>query len=872
MPSPEGEWEQSNKWQYVKLAKPQLLVDRSSAELWYEDFFHWTVGLILYWGCIYGSNVVDAIVYHYTLEVDIRLTSAPVVRFGVGFVICWCGLLLLGFARVGASALALERGAVGLIMAVVLIYTLAPTLAPGDTGFRCTRSSTTIFDQATLMASMPLFRKTWCPVMLIWAYCCHAVSQHLHAPGKESAPQVIWLLSALAKMSAHLLVWYFVLSKVEDFQSMRKGMRDQLAMNDALLNGLCDGNVQLTPDAKTVVRSDEKFRFLVGAAPNDTAWVSHFYDALEYERFVSALANQAPSLPSLVNVSLRTAAGAKVEAELFIASSCHGSVADRMVAVGVRLPRDNCRQAPPAGVLQPTTLGAASLVSDNVQDGTDLERVSAPGTVATVEVFNAKKPGTLDRIIEQGKKEHWYLKPSRISFDLDRGGQRCQIGKGGYGAVYRGQVDGAAAALKVSQDGTATVDHISANELRTIRRLRHPNIVLFLGCTFSEDKTMILAFEYVDGETLHSFVSKQRLTAAETGRLEPISTEEVNILLDICAALSYMHAQEPAVYHSDIKPLNIMVFKQSGKHRAKLLDFGLSKIVASASDSNVQGGTVRWSAPETVVETTITANSDVYSFGCVAICLLSTQSPFEQISDQQYIKEHLEKPLCPPFDWDFVGAIVTRSRGVPAPAIEVLRKCTCWHAVKRPALADVEKQLSRCLLPETAPFSASARSFRRQTTSLSVTYGQRREALSDSFPFARELSTAVATQLQRRNSTDLVAWLTVDLEALETNVEEMSFGLTEAAGGKFQAVTAIVSATSLLQAIGRVLRDAGESGQASWRLKDVAIELAASGGFSCRLWADRLTLVSRFEHPRHELVLFEIDFLRQDRQAVLLEL
>eukprot|EP00439_Symbiodinium_sp_Y106_P059325 s5242_g8.t1 len=128
------------------------------------------------------------------------------------------------------------------------------------------------------------------------------------------------------------------------------------------------------------------------------------------------------------------------------------------------------------------------------------------------------------------------------------------------------------------------------NELRTLRRLRHPNIVLFLGAhVVPSTNDMALVFELIEGQTLHDWIKGQpHPVECDTGKL--------NILLGISLALRYLHQQDKTLVHGDLKGTNVFVENGNLLPRAKLGDFGLARFLYKTE--HTMGGSLRWMAPE----------------------------------------------------------------------------------------------------------------------------------------------------------------------------------------------------------------------------------------------------------------------------------
>eukprot|EP01062_Namystynia_karyoxenos_P037169 TRINITY_DN27069_c0_g1_i1.p1 TRINITY_DN27069_c0_g1~~TRINITY_DN27069_c0_g1_i1.p1 ORF type:complete len:524 (+),score=116.10 TRINITY_DN27069_c0_g1_i1:68-1573(+) len=145
------------------------------------------------------------------------------------------------------------------------------------------------------------------------------------------------------------------------------------------------------------------------------------------------------------------------------------------------------------------------------------------------------------------------------------------IGRGAYGAVYRGTPTdgGATVAVKVIPRGDAGRSHRAVRrvlvELRIGRSLRSAHVPRLLHAARTDD-CVLLTFELCRGEPLQSLLERQR------GR--PLRRRHaISIQRDLLSALRDCHAAQ--IVHRDVKPANIVVDSQTWA--AKLVDFGLAK-------------------------------------------------------------------------------------------------------------------------------------------------------------------------------------------------------------------------------------------------------------------------------------------------------
>jgi serine/threonine-protein kinase len=160
-------------------------------------------------------------------------------------------------------------------------------------------------------------------------------------------------------------------------------------------------------------------------------------------------------------------------------------------------------------------------------------------------------------------------------------------------------------------------------EATVLARLDHPNLPK-VSDIFSNGPRDYLVMDYIPGQDLRTLLMTARRNKTFLPEKEVLAWAQ-----QIANALNYLHGQEPAIVHRDIKPGNLKLMPQG---LIKLVDFGLVKILApeEVTITIIQGqGTALYTPLEQYggsdVHTDI--RSDIYSFGATLYHLLTNEPP-----------------------------------------------------------------------------------------------------------------------------------------------------------------------------------------------------------------------------------------------------
>ncbi|MCA9804711.1 MAG: protein kinase [Cyanobacteria bacterium HKST-UBA02] len=216
-----------------------------------------------------------------------------------------------------------------------------------------------------------------------------------------------------------------------------------------------------------------------------------------------------------------------------------------------------------------------------------------------------------------------------------------KLGEGGMGAVLlcHDTVLLREVAIKVllSCDSPDEIRRFQ-NEAKIVARLSHPNIIQVLDFGQSEDGSLYLVLEYVEGESLARILARENTLSVE---------DTLPLLRQICQGLAYAH--DNGVWHRDIKPSNVMVLQaEDGVTLVKLVDFGIARSNFDESQrltmTGAAVGSPLYISPEGSRGEDTDARSDIYSLGCLIFQVLTGSVPFKGETAVATIMMHANEP------------------------------------------------------------------------------------------------------------------------------------------------------------------------------------------------------------------------------------
>ncbi|XP_038683635.1 L-type lectin-domain containing receptor kinase IX.1-like [Tripterygium wilfordii] len=220
--------------------------------------------------------------------------------------------------------------------------------------------------------------------------------------------------------------------------------------------------------------------------------------------------------------------------------------------------------------------------------------------------------------------------PKKFSYDelahaTNNFNEEAKLGEGGFGGVYKGflgDLNSYVAVKRISSGSKQGVKEFAA-EVNIISRLRHRNLVKLIGWCH-ERKELLLVYEYMPKGSLYSHLFQENSSLTWKVRYK--------IARGLALGLLYLHEElDQCVVHRDIKSSNIML---DSNFNAKLGDFGLARLVdhEKGSQTTILAGTMGYMAPECATTGKASRETDVYSFGIVALEISCGRKPINRMA------------------------------------------------------------------------------------------------------------------------------------------------------------------------------------------------------------------------------------------------
>lgn len=269
--------------------------------------------------------------------------------------------------------------------------------------------------------------------------------------------------------------------------------------------------------------------------------------------------------------------------------------------------------APAASTAVPAPAAAASSVCAGHQ-------VAAVGAAPR----GAVRGGSISASASTGSSStigaEWEVDPAELRFEE-------LLGTGSTAEVFRGSWHGTDVAIKrLRRSGPLSVEF--TREISVLLRLRHPNLVLFMGAS-TQATTPLIVSEFCSGGTMFALLHQRRETALSWA-------QRLKVAVDVAKGMNFLHRRQ--VVHRDLKSLNLLLVGQvitdEDVPQVKVSDFGLSRAWAAEpfggrACMTSGAGTYHWMAPEVLDGHSYDEKVDVYSYGICLFELIARRIPYD---------------------------------------------------------------------------------------------------------------------------------------------------------------------------------------------------------------------------------------------------
>lgn len=240
--------------------------------------------------------------------------------------------------------------------------------------------------------------------------------------------------------------------------------------------------------------------------------------------------------------------------------------------------------------------------------------------IETVEGKDKEERKTEDESALQARSRLWEIHVKDVAV-------KKRLSVGGFAEVFLAQYHGTAVAIKrffADQDEYAKEQF--QTEVALLARLRHPNLILFMGYTVHP--YLSIMSEYMGRGSLFDVLRRQK------GKPLDIDKQRV-VALSVARGMAYLHSRSSPILHMDLKSPNILVDE---RWRVKITDFGLSRVRKRTYITSAGGeGTPEWMAPEVLRNEPFDEKADVYSYGVVLWETCTGLLPWEDLRPMQVV-------------------------------------------------------------------------------------------------------------------------------------------------------------------------------------------------------------------------------------------
>ncbi|XP_073308266.1 serine/threonine-protein kinase 12-like isoform X1 [Primulina huaijiensis] len=234
-------------------------------------------------------------------------------------------------------------------------------------------------------------------------------------------------------------------------------------------------------------------------------------------------------------------------------------------------------------------------------------------------------------------------------------------------------------AVKILWEQVADEDKVRAfgDELALLQRIRHPNVVQFLGAV-TQSSPMMIVTEYLSKGDLCEYLKRK-------GSIKPATS--LRFAMDIARGMNYLHEFKPeAIIHCDLEPSNIL---RDDSGHLKVADFGVSKLLKVANRVKevtplTCQDTCRYVAPEVFRNEEYDTKVDVFSFALILQEMIEGCPPFSSKQDHEVAESHAANDRPP-----FKASLKLYAHGLK----ELIEECWSENPANRPTFKQIIPRL-----------------------------------------------------------------------------------------------------------------------------------------------------------------------------------